>query len=448
MARMATHQLASGGSATDVERLRRRAVVASTVGTVIEWYDFGLYGLCAGLVFSQVFFPKSDPTVGILSAFAVFAVGYIARPLGALMFGHFGDRIGRKSALVATILLMGAGTFLVAFVPPYASIGIWGAVALCVLRMLQGMGVGGEWSGSILVAMEWAKGEKRGLFASWPQIGVPAGILMANLAIMAASYFTGDSFIAWGWRLPFFASFLLVIIGLWIRLGLEETPVFQEIRDQQRMARQPLVEALRTTWRQILAVMFLRVSELASFIIYSVYVFTFAVHQWGFNRNFILAAVLAGLCAECVAVPVAGALADRVGRKKVFIAGVVLTGIMGFVYFAGFASGSPVIITLVIILAFVPHGIQYGAEGALIAEAFPARLRYSGSSIGYQFASVIGGGIAPFIATALFVRDPQGFLVAAYLAVTAIISLVATNFVVERRHGETDVALVAAPIPE
>jgi MFS family permease len=448
MTSTATHHPASGGLADDIEKLRRRAVVASTVGTVIEWYDFGLYGLCAGLVFSQIFFPKSDPTVGVLSAFAVFAVGYIARPLGALMFGHFGDRIGRKSALVATVLLMGAGTFLVGFVPSYASIGIWGAVALCVLRMLQGIGVGGEWSGSILVAMEWAKGEKRSVFASWPQIGVPAGTLAANLAIMAASYFTGNSFMTWGWRLPFVASFLLVIVGLWIRLGLEETPVFREIRDQQRMARKPLLEALRTMWRQIIAVMFLRVSELASFIIYSVYVFTFAVHYWGFSRNFILAAVLAGLCAECVTVPIAGALADRLGRKRVFMAGVVLTGIMSFIYFAGFATGSPVVITLVIVLAFLPHGIQYGAEGALIAEAFPARLRYSGSSIGYQFASVIGGGIAPFIATALFARDPHGFLIAAYLAVTAVISLVAASFVKERYYIEPNAALAVAPIPE
>jgi MFS family permease len=448
MSGMAAQRLASGGVTAEEARLRRRALVASTVGTVIEWYDFGLYGLAAGLVFPQIFFPKSDPTVSVLSAFAVFAVGYIARPLGALMFGHFGDRIGRKSALVATVLLMGAGTFLVAFVPSYATIGVWGAVALSVLRLLQGIGVGGEWSGSILVAMEWAAGGRRGLFASWPQIGVPAGNVMANLAIMAASFLTGESFATWGWRLPFLGSFLLIIVGLWIRLGLEETPIFRQIRAQRRTARRPLIEVVRTAWPQILAVMFLRMSELASFIIYSIYVFTFAVHRWGFSRNFILAAVLAGLCAECATVPIAGALADCFGRKRVFIAGVVLTGVMGFVYFAGFATGSPIVITLVIILAFLPHGLQYGAEGALVAETFPAHLRYSGSSIGYQFASVLGGGIAPFIATALFDRDPSGFLVAAYLAITALISLIAVRFVVDRHGGEADAALIATPIPE
>lgn len=448
MSGRAAQRLASGGVTAEEARLRRRALVASTVGTVIEWYDFGLYGLAAGLVFPQIFFPKSDPTVSVLSAFAVFAVGYIARPLGALLFGHFGDRIGRKSALVATVLLMGAGTFLVAFVPSYASIGIWGAVALSVLRMLQGIGVGGEWSGSILVAMEWAAGGRRGLFASWPQIGVPAGNVMANLAIMAASAMTGAAFASWGWRLPFLASFLLIIIGLWIRLGLEETPIFRQIQEQRRLARRPLVEVVRTTWAQILAVMFLRISELASFIIYSIYVFTFAVQRRGFDRNFILAAVLAGLCAECAMVPIAGALADRFGRKRVFITGVVLTGVMGFVYFAGFATGSPIVITLVIILAFLPHGLQYGAEGALVAETFPAHLRYSGSSIGYQFASVLGGGVAPFIATALFNRDPSGFLVAAYLALTALISLIAVGFVKDRHGGEADAALIAAPIPE
>ena len=420
-----------GAPDTFDSRDRRRAVIASTIGTVIEWYDFGLYAIAAGLVFPQIYFPKSDPLVGVLSAFVVFAVGYIARPLGALIFGHYGDRIGRKSALVATVLLMGAGTFLVAFVPTYQQIGVWGAVILSVLRLVQGIGIGGEWSGSILVAMEWAKNEKRGLFASWPQIGVPMGTVLANLAVVGASLTTGASFVTWGWRVPFAISFVLVIVGLWIRLGLEETPVFQEMVEKRRVARRPIPEALRLCWQPILATVFLRLSELASFIVFAFMVFTIGVRMLHLSRDFILIAVMIGLCAECCVVPISGALSDRFGRKRVFMTGVALSGLMGFVYFAGFSTGEPAIIALVIVLSFIPHGMQYGPEGALIAETFPAPLRYSGSSIGYQLASIIGGGLAPFVTTGLLARDPQGYLVAVYLAACAAISLIAARFLKE-----------------
>lgn len=417
----------SPGNARD----RRRAAIASTVGTIIEWYDFGLYAIAAGLVFPQLYFPKSDPFMAVLSAFIVFAVGYIARPLGALIFGHYGDRIGRKGALVATILMMGAGTFLVALVPTYEQIGPWGAVILCVLRFIQGIGIGGEWSGAILVAMEWAKTEKRGLFASWPQIGVPMGAVFANGAVVGASLLTGPGFMTWGWRVPFALSFVLVIVGLWIRLGLEETPVFRDLVEKRRIARQPIPEALRLCWRPILATVFLRLSELASFIVFAFMVFTIGVQMQHLSRDFILLAVMAGLCVESCVVPISGALSDRYGRKRMFMIGVALSGIVGFAYFAGFATGTPAIIAIVIVLSFVPHGIQYGPEGALITENFPARLRYSGSSIGYQLASVIGGGLAPFITTGLLARDPMGYLVAVYLAVCAAISLIAACFLQE-----------------
>lgn len=410
------------------EMQRRRAVVASTVGTVIEWYDFGLYGIAGGLVFPTVFFPKSDPVVGILSSFIVFAVGYIARPLGGLFFGHYGDRLGRKGALVATVLLMGIGTFLVALVPTYDQVGIWGAVALCVLRFMQGIGVGGEWGGSVLVAMEWAKDDRRGLFASWPQIGVPMGTVLANVAIFSASALTGDAFMTWGWRIPFAISILLVGVGLWIRLGVDETPTFKEVVRTGRVERRPIAEAIRTSWRPILSVMFLRSSELASFVIYAVFVFTIAVQIMHLDRNLVLFAVMVGLTLECAVVPLAGGLSDRFGRKAVFATGVVLSGLAAFAYFAGFSTGSPTMIALVIVLSFIPHGIQYGAEGALITESFPARLRYSGSSIGYQLASILGGATAPFIATNLLARDPSGFGVAWYLLGCAAVSLVAVAF--------------------
>jgi MFS family permease len=369
--------------------------------------------------------------VGILSSFIVFAVGYIARPLGGIVFGHYGDRIGRKSALVATVLLMGIGTFLVAFVPAYNEIGLWGAVILCILRFLQGVGVGGEWSGSILVAMEWAKPGKRGLFASWPQIGVPLGAVLSNLAMVAASFMTGDGFMTWGWRLPFGFSFVLVIIGLWIRVGVEETPAFQQVVRNNAVQSAPILEAFRTAWRTILLTMFLRMSELASFVVFSIFVFTLGVQMLHLSRNFILVCVLAALALECVAVPLSGAMSDRFGRKRVFMIGVALSGLIGFVYFAGFSTGSPALIALMIVLSLIPHGIQYGPEGALIAESYPAHLRYSGSSMGYQLASILGAATAPFIATALMAQDPKGYLVACYLFVAAAISLTAAAFLKE-----------------
>ncbi len=421
-------------AAPDAERSRRRAVIASTVGTVIEWYDFGLYGICAGLIFPSMFFPNSDPMVGALNSFLVFGVGYIARPVGALVFGHYGDRLGRKGALLATVLMMGFGTFLVTFVPSYAHIGIWGAISLCILRFVQGLGVGGEWGGSVLVAMEWAGKGKRGLFASWPQIGVPAGTLLANIALALTSFATGDAFMQWGWRIPFALSGVMLIVAMYIRLGVTETPVFKKVVAERRVEKLPVVEALRRTWPQILLTSLLRMSELSTFIVFTVFVFTIGVQMLHFSRNFILVALLFGLAAECITVPIAGALADRFGRKFMFILGVALSGIFGFLYFAGFNSGSQVLIFAVIVLTLVLHGVQYGPEAALISENFTPRLRYSGASIGYQLASILGGGPTPFIATSLLIHDPSGYAVAGYLLVCALISIGAAAFMKEGKH--------------
>ena len=427
---------AAGATKAEYDRNGRRAVIASTIGTVIEWYDFSLYSISAALIFPSLFFPNSDPLVGSLNAFAVFAVGYIARPIGALIFGHYGDRLGRKAALVATVLLMGIGTFLVTLVPSYAHIGIWGAAILCVLRFLQGLGVGGEWAGSVLVAMEWARPGRSGRSASWPQIGVPAGSLLANIVLTLASFATGSAFMEWGWRLPFALSALMVVVGIYMRLGLAETPVFQRVIAERQVERMPVLAALRQSWRTILLTALLRMSELSTFIVFTVFVFTIGVQMLHFGRGFILVALLCGLAAECVTVPIAGALSDRFGRKFMFMLGVALSGVSGFVYYAGFATGSPVIVFLVIALTLIPHGLQYGPEAALISENFPPALRYSGASIGYQLASILGGGPTPFIATSLLIRDPSGMLVAVYLLVCALISLGAAAFMREGRQQE------------
>lgn len=426
-------------------RNRRRAVFASTVGAVIEWYDFGLYSIAAGLVFPALFFPGSDPIVGIISSYLVFAVGYIARPVGALVFGHFGDRLGRKGALVATVLLMGVGTFVVALVPTYAQIGIWGAVILSVLRFLQGMGVGGEWSGAILVSMEWSRPGRRGLFASWPQVGVPMGTLLANLLFGGASLTTGSAFMTWGWRIPFAFSAILVVLGLYMRLGLVETPVFRKIAEAGQVHRLPVIEAVKRHYKEIILISLLRMSELSSFIIFTVFVFTIGVQVMHFDRNFILGALLVALAIECVCVPLSGGLTDRFGRKVMFMIGVAGAGLYSFVYFAGFATGSPTIVFIVIALSLIPHGLQYGAEAALITESFGASVRYSGSAIGYQLASILGGGPTPIIATALFVSDRSGYLIAGYLLVCSVISITATAFMKDGRHldmaGDTPAAL-------
>ncbi|HVY15661.1 MAG TPA: MFS transporter [Rhodopila sp.] len=418
----------------DDRRNRRRAVVASAIGAIIEWYDFGLYSIAAGLVFPALFFPSSDHVVGIINSFLVFAVGYVARPVGALIFGHYGDRLGRKGALIATILLMGIGTFVVALVPTYEHIGIWGAVILSVLRFLQGMGVGGEWSGAILVSMEWSRNGRRGLFASWPQVGVPLGSLLANLAFGAASFTTGSAFMTWGWRVPFAISALLVVLGLYMRLGLDETPVFRKAEAEGEVRPLPVLDAIRRHYKEIILISLLRMSELSSFIVFTVFVFTIGVQMLHFNRNFILSALLVALAIECVFVPMAGGLSDRYGRKVIFMIGVAAAGLYSFVYFAGFATGSAPVVFLLIALSLIPHGLQYGSEAALITENFSANVRYSGSAIGYQLASIFGGGPTPLIATALLVRDPSGYLVAGYLLLCSIISIVATAFMKDGRH--------------
>ena len=407
----------------------RKAVIASTIGTTIEWYDFFLYGTAAGLVFGKLYFPNSDPLSATLLAFGTYFIGFIGRPIGAAIFGHYGDRIGRKATLIATLLCMGIATFLVAFVPTYASIGIWGAILLTILRALQGIGVGGEWGGSVLLAMEWSRTHgQRGLVASWPQFGVPAGLFLANVAVLAFSAWSGDQFLVWGWRIPFALSIILVGVGLWIRLGILETPVFQKLLDSDKVEKAPILEVIKKQPREIILSALARMSEQAPFYIFTAFIFAYAVNTLKMERNFILAAVMAAAVVSFVTIPLSGHISDRIGRRRMYLIGVVATGLFGFLYFGMIDTAIPSAVFIAIVLSLIPHDIQYGPQAALIAESFTPRLRYSGASLGYQLASIIAGGPAPLIATWLFATYKTGYAIAIYIAACAVISAVAAAF--------------------
>jgi MFS family permease len=405
----------------------RRAVIASTVGTTIEWYDFLLYGQMAAIVFAKLYFPSSDPLTGTLQAFAVFAVGFAARPIGAAIFGHYGDRIGRKAALIATLLLTGLSTFLVGCVPTYEQIGVWGAVVMVVLRFIQGIGVGGEWGGSVLLSMEWARTSKnRGLIAAWPQFGGPAGFFLANLAILAFSQMTGDQFLSWGWRVPFWLSIVMVAIGLWIRLGILETPIFQQVIAEERVARAPVIEVFKRQPKEVFLTAFARMGQMAPIFVYIAFIFPYGMQVVHVSRDFLLVVLLIGSFMSFFTIPLSGYLSDRLGRKRVYIFGAVATGLFAFAYYAMFNTGIPALIILASLIAFFFHDLMWGPLAALTAECFTPRLRYSGASIGFQLAAVFAGGPAPLIATALLAATGSGYVIALYIFGCAIVSVVAT----------------------
>jgi MFS family permease len=405
----------------------RRAVTASTVGTIIEWYDFLLYGQMAAIVFAKLYFPSSDPLTGTLQAFAVFAVGFVARPIGAAIFGHFGDRIGRKAALIATLLLTGLSTFLVGCVPTYEQIGIWGAIVLVALRFIQGIGVGGEWGGSVLLAMEWARTNKNhGLIAAWPQFGGPAGFFLANLAILAFSQLSGDQFLSWGWRVPFLLSIVMVGIGLYIRLGILETPIFQRVITEERVARAPVVEVFKRQPREIFLTAFARMGQMAPVFIYIAFIFPYGMQVVHLSRDFILLALQIGSVFSFVTVLFSGWLSDRLGRKRVYMFGAAATGLFAFAYYAMVDTGVPALVIAAVLITTLFHDMMWGPLAALTAEVFTPRLRYSGASIGFQLAAVFAGGPAPIIATALLAATGSGYVIALYIFGCAIVSIVAT----------------------
>ena len=405
----------------------RRAVIAGTVGTIIEAYDFLLYVQVAPLVFAKLYFPSSDPLVGTLQAFGIYAVGFVSRPVGAALFGHYGDRIGRKVTLIATLLLTGLSTFAVGFVPGYASIGIWGAIILTIVRFIQGVGIGGEWGGATLIAMEWAKtNAHRGFITSWPQWGGPAGLFLANLMVLLFSWLSGDQFLEWGWRVPFWLSIIMVGIGLYIRLGILETPAFTRIVEENRVERAPVIEVLKRQPKFVALTAFARMGQQGPFYIFAAFIFTYGTTILHSSRNLLLAAVMCATALSAVTTPLAGHFSDRYGRKRMYLIGITAIGIFTFVYFALLNTAIPIVIFFAIILSFIPHDLAYGPQAALIAECFPPRLRYSGSSLGFHLASIIAGGPAPLIATALLAWTGSGYSVAFYVLISCVISIAAT----------------------
>jgi metabolite-proton symporter len=423
-----------------------RAVIASTVGTSIEWYDFFLYGSAAALVLNQQFFPNVDPTSGVLLAFGTNFVGFAARPVGAAIFGHYGDRIGRKATLVMTLSLMGIGTFLIGLVPPYASIGILGGILLTLLRALQGIGVGGEWGGSVLLAMEWgARTGKRGFIASWPQFGVPVGLLLSNGILALVTALTGPNFAVWGWRIPFLISLVLVGVGLWIRLGILETPVFTRLLEQRRVAAAPVAEVLQKNWREVILTCLIRTGQQAPFYIFWTYVLVYATGTLQLPRQEVLNDTLIASAVSLVTVPLWGYLSDRFGRKRTYMFGAVVMALFAWPYFALLDTRVSGLVLLAIVLAPVVHDIQYGPQAAFIAEAFPTRLRYSGASLGYHLASITAGGPAPLIAAYLLAQFGSSLAIVVYIIICALISLWSAAVLRDRTRAEIDVEEEPAP---
>ena len=411
--------------ATQQRQQMVRAVVASAVGTTIEWYDFFLYGIAAALVFPQKYFPQSDPFVAVLASFSTYFVGFAARPVGAAIFGHYGDRIGRKASLIATLLLMGVATMGIGFVPGYDTIGIWGAVLLTVGRVMQGIGVGGEWGGSVLLAGEWTDARRRGFTTSFAQFGAPAGMVLANGAVAVMTATTSDTqFLEWGWRVPFLLSFVLIFIGLYIRIGILETPVFAKIKAEGRIQKTPVAEVLKRNWREVILTALLRTGQQTPFYIFTVYVLTYGITVLGFSRTMLLNFVMIQSLVSMGTIPLFGHLSDRIGRRLVTAIGCIVMLFWPFVYFGLLDTKNTTLVFLAIVSGLPLHDLQYGPQAAFIAESFPGSRRYSGASLGYQLASITAGGPAPLVAVWLYQHYHSSTAIAIYLAVCALVSLI------------------------
>lgn len=404
----------------------RQVVIASFVGTTIEWYDFFLYGTAAALVFNKLFFPEFDAATGTMAAFATYAVGFFARPVGGIVFAHFGDRLGRKSVLVTTLMLMGVATFLIGVLPTYAVAGVWAPALLVTLRFVQGFGVGGEWGGAVLMAVEHGHKGRRGLYASWVQAGVPVGLLLANgVFALCTGLLSEEAFLAWGWRVPFLLGILLLAVGMFIRLKIFESPVFQKLAEEKGQAKFPLIEVLRRHPKNVLLAMGARFAENACFYVFTVFALSYATAQLGLPKSTILNGVLIGAAVQLLVIPMFGALSDRVGRRPVYLGGAIALLGFPFLFFWMLDTKTSWVIWLAIVLALIVHAAMYGPQAAFFSELFGTNVRYSGASLGYQLASPFAGGLAPLIAASLLTwSGGEPWSICVYLAGMALITIV------------------------
>ncbi|MEU9305466.1 MFS transporter [Streptomyces sp. NPDC048269] len=432
-----------------------RIISASLIGTTIEWYDFFLYGSAAALVFNKLFFPSSEPLVGTLLAFLTYAIGFAARPLGGLVFGHYGDKTGRKKLLVLSLLMMGGATFAMGLLPTHASIGVGAPVLLTLLRLVQGFALGGEWGGAVLLVSEHGDDKNRGFWASWPQAGAPGGNLLATgvLALLAAVQ-SDEAFLAWGWRIPFLLSGVLVVIGLWIRVSVSESPVFLEA--QAKAAEQaavgarekpPVVEVFRTNWRGVLTAVGTRLGENISYYILTAFLLVYVTTHLGLSKSDGLNAVLIGSAVHFVTIPAWGALSDRIGRRPVTLIGSLgMTG-WAFAFFAMLDSRSFPVIAAAVTIGLLFHGAMYGPQAAFISEMFDTEVRYSGASMGSQLASIIGGALAPIIAVALLDDYDSSLPISVYLAAAAVITSATVLAAKETRGRNLARSYSPTPVP-
>jgi len=415
----------------------RQVILASFIGTAIEWYDFFLYGTAAALVFNRLFFPNVNPLTGTLSAFGTFAVGFVARPVGGIIFGHYGDRLGRKTMLIYSLLIMGIATFLIGLLPTYATIGVVAPILLVVLRFAQGIGVGGEWGGAVLMTVEHSAGGKRGFHGSWVQMGVGAGLLLSTLTFAVfSSNLSEGKFLAWGWRVPFLLSAILIGVGLFIRLRILETPAFARLQASHSQSRRPLAEMLRSHPRNVLLAMGMRFAENGPFYIMSVFVLSYGEAHLKLSKSVTLTGVIIASAISLLAVPTYGALSDRIGRRPVYMMGALFTLFFAFPFFWLLNTRSTLLIWLAIVLAVnIGHDAMYAVQAAYFSELFGTRVRYTGASLSYQLSSEFAGGLAPLIATALLAWRGSS-AVSTYMAMMALITVIATYFASETFHQE------------
>lgn len=422
----------------------RRVLTASLVGSSIEWFDYFLYGTMAALVFNQLFFVNEDPTVGLMLAYASFALSFFIRPFGGIIFSHIGDRIGRKKTLVITLSLMGLATFGMGLLPTYQAVGIWAPILLITLRLVQGLGIGGEWGGALLLATEYAPPERRGFFGSIPQMGVTIGMVMGTLALWLMTLLPDGAFMTWGWRVPFILSALLVVFGLWIRKGIDETPEFKKVQASGEIPKLPIVDTMKYHWREVLIAIGAKVVETAPFYIFGTFVVSYATTNLGFSQTATLGSVMIATIITTILIPVMGSLSDRVGRKKLYVSGSIAMALFAFPYFWMLQQGS---VLLLVIATVIGLGVIWApitaVLGTMFSEIFDAKVRYTGVTLGYQIGAALAGGTAPLVATALLARFDNSYVpVAIYIIFTALISL-ASIWAVKDLSGKQPAAKVA-----